>query len=76
MPEELELLSALEHRPAIVVENKIDLPRALPRITAEHHNAAAGHAHFCLDGCWHSGAQGADAGDGVRQPMASGRVGC
>jgi tRNA modification GTPase len=34
LPEELELLRALEHRPAIVVENKIDLPRALPRITA------------------------------------------
>jgi tRNA modification GTPase len=31
-PEELILLSALEHRPAIVVENKMDLPQALPSL--------------------------------------------
>jgi tRNA modification GTPase len=30
LPEELELLSALESRPVIVVENKVDLPQALP----------------------------------------------
>jgi tRNA U34 5-carboxymethylaminomethyl modifying GTPase MnmE/TrmE len=50
-PEELILLSALERRPAIVVENKMDLPQALPSLTQTltpvMRSSASDRSHSC-----------------------------